>query len=99
MTALPIADSKDGALFSVRVHPGARKSGITGIHADALKISLSTPPVDGRANEALIEFIAKWLGVTRAAVVIVSGQHARSKRVRVTGVAATEVQAAIEQVL
>jgi uncharacterized protein (TIGR00251 family) len=99
MTALPIADSKDGALFSVRVHPGARKSGITGIHADALKISLSTPPVDGRANEALIEFIAKWLGVTRTAVVIVSGQHARGKRVRVTGVAATAVQAAIEQVL
>ncbi len=99
MTALPIADSKDGALFSVRVHPGARKSGITGIHAEALKISLSTPPVDGRANEALIEFVAKWLGVTRAAVVIVSGQHARSKRVCVAGVSAAAVQTAVEQLL
>ncbi|MDR3734928.1 MAG: DUF167 domain-containing protein [Acidobacteriaceae bacterium] len=97
MSALPVSDSKDGALFSVRVHPGARKSGITSIHADALKVSLSTPPVDGRANEALIEFVAEWLGVARAAVAIVSGQHARSKRVCVAGVSAATVQAAVER--
>jgi uncharacterized protein (TIGR00251 family) len=56
-----------------------------GRHGDAIKIRLQAPPVDGAANEALIRFLAERLGVSRAAVRIVSGETARRKRVEVTG--------------
>ena len=52
-------ESDTGVTFSVRVHPRARKNGITGEIGDALKVSLTVPPVEGRANEACIEFFAK----------------------------------------
>ena len=47
-------DLADGCMLTVRAHPGARKNGVTGVHADAVKIALTAPPVDGKANEALI---------------------------------------------
>jgi uncharacterized protein (TIGR00251 family) len=60
---LPIAlrDSADGCILPVRVHPGAKRNAITGVHDGALKISLTTPPTDGRANDALIAFLAERL--------------------------------------
>jgi len=99
MTGFPVQQSGDGVIFSVRVHPGARRNGVTGLHDEALKISLSTPPVDGRANEALVEFIAEWLHVPRSAVTIASGEHSRSKRVRVAGIAAKAVSTAAAELL
>jgi uncharacterized protein (TIGR00251 family) len=88
-------DVGDGCTLSVRVRPGARKNDIAGIHAGAVKISLTTPPVDGRANEALIEFIADFLRVPRARVAIVSGASSRMKLLRITGKSAAEVQAVL----
>ncbi len=79
--------------FSVRVHPRAKKNCITGEVGDALKISLTTPPVEGRANEACIEFVAKLLKVPRSSVTIASGQSSRNKVIRVVGVSAEEVRA------
>jgi uncharacterized protein (TIGR00251 family) len=96
MTAIPIQENAEGATFAVRVHPGARKSGVTGVHDGALKISLQTPPVDGRANEALVKFVAEWLAVPRARVSIVSGEHSRSKWVRVAGLAAAKIETEIQ---
>ena len=58
-------DVADDCTVSVRVHPGARRSAVSGIHDGAVKISLTTPPVDGRANEALIAFVAELLGFPR----------------------------------
>jgi uncharacterized protein len=66
-------DVADGCALSVRVHPGARKNGVTGIHADALRIALTAPPVDGKANEALIAFLAEALRLPRARITIVAG--------------------------
>ena len=54
-------DIADGCTLTVRVHPGARKNGVTGVHGEAVKIALTTPPVDGKANEALIAFLAEAL--------------------------------------
>lgn len=88
-------DVGDGCTLAVRVHPGARKNDVAGIHAGAVKISLITPPVDGRANEALIEFLADLLRVPRARVAIVSGATSRLKVLRITGKSAAEVQAAL----
>ena len=88
-------DVADGCTLSVRVHPGARKNGATGIHADAVKIALTAPPVDGKANEALIAFLADALGLPRARIVLVSGLTSRAKILRITGKSAAEVAAAL----
>jgi uncharacterized protein (TIGR00251 family) len=56
---IPFQESDGGVSFAVKVHPRARKNAITGEFGDALKLSLTSPPVDGRANQASIEFLAK----------------------------------------
>ena len=72
--------------FAVRVHPRANKNAITGELGDALKLSLTTAPVEGRANEACIDLLAKLLKVPRSSVSIASGQSGRNKVIRVAGV-------------
>lgn len=86
-----IHESPDGVRFAVRVHPRAKRNAITGLVGDSLKVSLTTPPVEGRANEGCIEFIAKLLKVPRSSVTIASGQTSRNKVIRVAGVTATYV--------
>jgi len=81
-----IHESSSGISFAVKVHPRARTNAITGELGDALKLSLTTPPVEGRANEACIDFFAKLLKVPRSSVTIASGQTSRNKVIRVTGV-------------
>jgi uncharacterized protein (TIGR00251 family) len=88
-------DIADGCTVSVRVHPGARRSAVSGIHGGAVKISLTTPPVDGRANEALIAFVAELLGIPKGRVSLVAGMTGRTKVLRVTGKSAAEVRAAL----
>jgi len=88
---IPLRESVTGVTFAVRIHPRARKNAITGEVGDALKLSLTSPPVEGRANEACIEFFAKLLKVLRSSVTIASGQSSRSKVIRVTGISAAEI--------
>jgi hypothetical protein len=88
-------DVADGCTLAVRVHPGARKNGVTGVHAEAVKIALTTPPVDGKANEALIAYLAEALRLPRARIAIVAGLTSRSKTLRITGKSAAEVAAAL----
>jgi len=89
---IPIQEGKEGVSFAIRVHPRAKKNAITGELGDALKVSLTSPPVDGRANEACIEFFAKLLKVPRSSVTIASGQTNRNKVVRVAGLTANQVR-------
>jgi uncharacterized protein len=89
---IPIHDSAAGVTFAVKVHPRAKKNAITGEIGDALKLSLTSPPVEGRANEACIEFLAKLLKVPRSSVTIASGQTSRSKAIRVAGISAEDVR-------
>jgi len=91
-----VRDIADGCVLSARIHPGARKNAVTGVHAEALKISLTTPPVDGRANEALIAFLAEALKLPKARIVLVTGATSRTKSLRITGRSAAEVQAALD---
>jgi uncharacterized protein (TIGR00251 family) len=91
-----IRDSADGASFSVRVHPRAKKNAITGEMGDALKIALTAPPVEGKANDACVEFLAKVLKVPRSSVTITSGQSSRNKVIRVAGLSAPEVSRRLE---
>ena len=87
-----IHKSDQGVSFAVKVHPRAKRNAITGELGDALKVSLTTPPVDGRANEACIEFFAKLLNVPRSSVTIASGHSSRNKIIRVVGLSAEELR-------
>jgi len=99
MTSLiDIRDTPDGCTLPVRVHPGARTNAITGIHDGSIKISLTTPPTDGRANEALIAFLAGCLQIPRARIVLLTGVTSRSKTLRITGKSATEIQATLSPI-
>jgi hypothetical protein len=92
---IPIQDSSGGVIFAVKVHPRAKKNAITGELGDALKLSLTSPPVEGRANKACVEFFAKLLKVPRSSVTIASGQTGRHKVIRVAGLSTEEVRARI----
>lgn len=87
-----VNDGEFGAMFSVKVHPRAKTNAITGEVGDALKVSLRSPPVDGKANDACVEFFAKLLKVPRSSVTIASGQTSRAKVIRVAGLSAGEVR-------
>lgn len=83
---IPINNSPDGISFSVKVHPRAKKNAIAGEVGDVLKLSLTAPPIDGKANEGCIEFFANLLKVPRSSVTIASGQTSRRKMIRIAGV-------------
>ena len=65
--------------LTLHIQPGAKKTAICGLHGEALKIRLAAPPVDGKANTALISFIAERLGLAKSAIHLKSGQTSRHK--------------------
>ena len=73
------------ARVTVKVHPRAKRSAVTGRFGEAWKLDLAAPPVDGKANEACLRFLAELAGVARSRVRIVSGATARLKVVEVAG--------------
>jgi len=90
--ALGITERTDGGSvvrFAVRVHPRSSRAGVDGVHGGALRVRVHAAPVDGAANEAVVEVIAEALDVSKRAVTIVSGATARSKVVEVSGLTAT----------
>jgi len=95
-----IYETVDGVSFAVKVNPRASRTrflGVSGEGSEAtFKIALAAPPVEGRANEALILYLADVLDVPRSAVEVASGEHSRNKVVRVRGRNATQVQNAFE---
>ena len=91
-----IKDTAGGASFNVRVHPRGKRNAVTGVVGDALKLSLTAPPVEGKANAACIEFLAELLNLPRSSITIAAGQSSRSKVIRVTGLTAAEVEARLK---
>jgi uncharacterized protein (TIGR00251 family) len=84
----------DGAVtFDVLVQPRASRAKLGPVHDGRLKVAVTAPPVDGEANAAVIELLAKTLGVARGAVEVIAGTSSRRKTIRVRGVA----HAAIEE--
>jgi len=82
---MEVQKTKDGIIFKVKVQPKASKNEFAGLYQDALKIRLTAPPVEGKANKALIDFLADWLGVKKSQVEIVSGQLSKIKIIKVIG--------------
>jgi uncharacterized protein len=89
---IPIHETLASVTFAVKVHPRAKKNGVTGEIGDALRLSLTAPPVEGRANQACIEFFANLLKVPHSSVTIASGESSRRKVIRVAGLSAQEVR-------
>lgn len=89
---LALRETPDGCTLPVRVHPGAKRNAINGTHDGALKVSLTTPPTDGRANAALIEFLADRLNVPRARITLLTGAASRTKTLRIAGLTQNEVE-------
>ncbi len=76
----------DGRItLTLHIQPGAKRTEFAGLHGDALKIRLAAPPVDGKANEALIKFVAETLKLPKSAVTLKSGQTSRRKVLEVNG--------------
>ncbi len=89
---IPVHESAKGITFAVKVHPRARKNAITGIVGNALKLALTAPPVEGRANQSVIEFFAELFAIPRSSVTIASGDTSRNKIVRISGLSRAAVE-------
>ena len=91
-----IRATKDGVTLAVRAQPGAKKSAITGVYGEGdaaqLKIAVQAPPLEGRANEALIAFLAKTFNLHRSAVELLAGDSSRSKVFLLRGITQADVQ-------
>lgn len=86
-------------VLDVRAQPGAGRTAVAGRHGDALKIRVGAPPVGGRANAAVVAFLADQFGLRAAQVSLVSGQTSRQKRIRLDGVTEAAAKAVVDRML
>ena len=82
-----------GVSFAVRVQPGASREGVVCLYGDAIKLALNAPAVDGKANEALIRYLAALLNVPKTSISIATGLTSRSKVIHVLGITNEEAAA------
>lgn len=76
---------KDGSIITVKLTPRASRNAVLGVEETWLRVALTAPPVDGKANEAARRFIAETLDLPRSAVTLITGQTARLKRFAIAG--------------
>jgi len=96
---IALHETAAGVTFAVKVRPRARRNAVVGELGGAVKIALTAPPIDGRANQACIEFLAELLSLPRSAIEIVSGQSSRSKLIRVAGISVQQLRVLLHRVL
>lgn len=95
MTGDPVEQIPGGVRIHVWVQPGAKRTEVVGMHADAVKLRVAAPPEKGRANEAAGAALAYLLGVRASDVTLVSGATSRSKTFEVRGVTASQATEAL----
>jgi uncharacterized protein (TIGR00251 family) len=93
--SISITRHAEGATLAVRAQPGARKNAVLGEQAGALKVAVTAPPEDGRANAAITELLRDWLGVKRSQVELIGGPTNRNKTFLIRDVTAEELTALI----
>jgi uncharacterized protein (TIGR00251 family) len=95
-----LRQTKDGVTLAVRAQPGAKKSAIVGVYGEGpsaqLKIAVNAPPVEGRANEALIAFLAEFFSLPKSAIELATGASSRSKVFLLRGISLAQAEAAIK---
>lgn len=89
---ISINETAAGVTFAIKVQPRAKRNAIVGELGDALKVALTAPPVDGKANQACVEFFSEILRVPRSVVMIAGGETSRNKVIRVVGISAALVR-------
>jgi uncharacterized protein len=95
-TSLAITELKGSVRLNVHVQPRASRTEIAGVHGTALKVRLHAPPVDGAANDELIDFLSKRLNVPKKSISILAGQSSRAKIIEIAGVSPASVHALAE---
>ncbi|HTU23635.1 MAG TPA: DUF167 domain-containing protein [Gemmataceae bacterium] len=96
---IAVTEQAEGCVLPVRAQPGARRAGVQGEQAGALKVAVTAPPEDGRANQALVEVLRKALGIKRSQVELIGGQNSRDKRFLIRGLTRAELQKRLESLL
>ena len=93
---IDIRETATGASFAIRLQPKAKKNAILGELDSALKLAVTAPPIEGRANDACIRFLAELLKVARSSVTIAAGASSRNKVIRVAGLTPEQVRSRLE---
>ena len=94
-----VTPHSEGCLLAVRAQPGARKNAVLGEHGGAIKVAVTAPPEDGRANQAITELLRDRLGLKRSQVELVSGATNRNKQFLIRGVDVGELQSRLRRLL
>ena len=94
-----IKKGRNGIYLSVLINPRVKRSEVRGVHGERLKIAVASPPVDGAANRALIEFIAELLDISKSSVSLEHGEGSREKTISIVGLTREEVCSKINSVI
>jgi hypothetical protein len=89
--AFTVRDTAHGAQFALRVQPRASRNAFAGVMGDAIKLAITAPPVDGKANQAVIEYLSDFFRVPKSSITIVSGETGRNKLIAIRGMSAEQV--------
>lgn len=96
---LRVRETNEGVTFAIRVLPRSSKCELAGLQGDALKIRITAPPVEGRANEACIRFLASLFNVTKNRIAIEAGHKSKNKQVSIAGLTCGDVRAVLSEYL
>ena len=91
MTELKVQEADGGVVFSVKVVPGSSRTAISGLLDGMVKVKVSAPPQKGKANDCLVDFLAKQLGVKTNTISIIAGRSSPIKKIQVLGLSAETV--------
>ena len=94
---LDIQDHAEGVVFALRAQPGAKRNAVVGVVGGALKVSVTAPPEDGRANDAILELLHEWLGVKRSQLELVAGRTNRNKRILIRGLSVDSIRMQVRE--
>ncbi|HTU89698.1 MAG TPA: DUF167 domain-containing protein [Gemmataceae bacterium] len=97
--SLVVTEHAEGCVLPVRAQPGARRAGVQGEQSGALKVAVTAPPEDGRANQALAEVLRKALGIKRSQLELIGGQTSRDKRFLIRGMRRGELESRLADLL
>jgi uncharacterized protein (TIGR00251 family) len=89
---IKIRETEDGIIIPAKIQPNSSKEKVIGEYADKLKIAVTSPPVKGKANKAIVKALAKWLSIKTSDVQIVSGEKSKDKEILVRNITKTDVQ-------
>jgi len=84
--SLIVSEKADGCILKCWIQPRSSRNAVVGIHGDAIKIALTAPPVDGKANKELLKFLAKYFKLSKSSIQIVAGDSSRSKTILIVDI-------------